>query len=90
MGLAVERETLVVDEGEWISSTPLTFEYQWLRCSTPHPVSCRAIAGAQAKAYVVTAEDVGSHLRTRVIAGNVAGRIPRVSEQTARVIWAPP
>ncbi len=73
-GIALERETLVVDEGEWKSATPLSFEYQWLRCSESHPVSCRPIEGAQAKAYLVTAKDVGFHLRTLVIAGNDAGR----------------
>ncbi len=90
VGVAVEREVLEIDEGEWQSATPITFEYQWLRCSTRHPVSCRPIDGARAKTHRATTQDVGFGFRVLVVAGNAAGKIPRVSEESAVVAWAPP
>ena len=83
-GVARERETLEIFEGEWKSATPITFEYQWLRCSTPHPISCRDITGAKEKTYVARAEDVGSNLRVLVVAGNDAGNdAPRTDLEVA-------
>jgi hypothetical protein len=67
--------TLTAMNGLWEGSSPMTYQYQWLRCNPllPLPASCNEIAGGTAAEYTVTANDGGQALRVRVTATNAAG-----------------
>jgi hypothetical protein len=57
-------ETLSTNNGAWSSSTPITYTYQWSRC-TP---TCAAISTAPT--YTLTAADVGARVQITVKATN--------------------
>jgi hypothetical protein len=71
-GLLREGETLVTSDGQWSGLPPITHEYQWRRCDG-EGAGCREIPGATASRYTLTAEDVGSTVRSRVFATNPVG-----------------
>jgi hypothetical protein len=77
--------TLSVSNGTWNGSQPMTFTYQWLRCSSGKPTSCTAIGGATAQMYVATSTDLNKRLRARVTATNTAGSASATSSATAVV-----
>jgi glucose/arabinose dehydrogenase len=83
-GVARQGATLTANEGTWSGTTPMTFAYQWLRCSKSGG-NCTSIAGATGKTYVLTGSDVGSKIRVRVAATNAAGSGSATSEPTAVV-----
>lgn len=83
-GTARQGSTLTVREGEWGGTQPITFTYQWRRC-TNAPSSCTDIAGATAKTYVLVAADVGHRLRVLVKGTNSAGSASALSAHTAVV-----
>src|ERR671922_971525 len=76
-GRTVEGETLTTTNGTWTGSTPMTFQYRWLRCDTfgggPNGVNCSTIPGETRKTYVLDRADVGHRIRSRVIASNADG-----------------
>jgi hypothetical protein len=76
-GSAVQGETLTTSNGTWTGSTPITFQYRWLRCDTSgggtNGVTCDTISGETRKTYVLTGADVGRRIRSRVIASNADG-----------------
>ncbi|WP_181813485.1 peroxidase family protein [Gaiella occulta] len=87
-GLPQVGQTLSVSTGLW-SNVPTSFAYQWLRCDAGG-AGCVSIGLATASSYLVGAADLGSTLRARVTASNVAGPgAPATSAQTA-VVTAPP
>lgn len=71
-GTAQVGQTLTVDNGTWTGATPITYTYQWQRC-TGAGSGCANIVGASASAYVATAADVGLRLRAIVTATNGVG-----------------
>jgi hypothetical protein len=77
--------TLTATDGGWTGSQPMTFTYQWLRCTTTSIGSCVEIAGATAKTYVPTSADVDRRLRVRVTATNAGGSGTATSNATARI-----
>jgi len=78
--------SLTATDGSWNGSLPMTFGYQWLRCSTPSVGSCAPIAsGGTATTYVVQAADVGFRLRVAVTATNAAGSATATSNSTSPV-----
>ena len=82
-----QGQVLSASAGSW-SGNPTSFSYQWRRCATTGS-SCSTIAGAAASTYLVQAADVGSTLRVRVTASNVAGAsAPADSNATATVTSA--
>ncbi len=84
-GPARVGRTLKLSNGSWSGSQPMTFAYQWLRCSTTSISSCVAIAGATANTYVPTTADVGFRLRATVTATNAGGSGSATSGATAGV-----
>ncbi len=64
---------LSVSDGAWTGSQPMSFTYQWLRCTTLQMSSCSPIAGATTKTYVPLPEDTGFLLRASVTATNPGG-----------------
>jgi len=47
--------------------------YEWQRCETEDPVSCEVISGATSSTYLLTASDVGKHIRVQTSAQNSIG-----------------
>ena len=81
LGTATNGQTLSTTTGTWSGTPPLTYTYQWQRC-TP---SCANIAGAISSTYKLTASDVGAKIRTSVTAGNSVGTASTVSNQVGPV-----
>jgi hypothetical protein len=75
--------TLAAFPGLWSSGQAIDFLYQWRRC--PVQGSCADIAGASQPAYEVGLDDVGNHLRVRVIAVSGDQEEARESPLTAVV-----
>jgi hypothetical protein len=88
-GNATAGATLTATHGDWSGTTPMTFAYQWVRCSTsggkPDGSDCAVISGATTSAYVVGSGDVGKRLRVRVTASNAEGAATAASNPTATV-----
>lgn len=76
-GTPVEKSTLTTSNGYWSGTTPLSFQYRWLRCDQSgggaNGVNCATISGETRGAYVLQAPDVGHRIRSRVIATNTYG-----------------
>jgi hypothetical protein len=87
-GTAVVGRTLVVRNGQWSGTKPLTFAYQWLRCASDG-TSCVDVAGQTAQSYVLVADDQGHRMRARVTVTNSAGSSSAVSRQSGVVRPAP-
>jgi hypothetical protein len=96
-GTAQQGQTLTASSGSWSGTTPLTYAYQWQRCSSTGG-SCAAVSGAIAQTYLLGSADVGATLRVAVTASNSAGSATATSGATAvvaasssvRLTWAPP
>jgi hypothetical protein len=88
-GSAVQGSTLRTTNGSWSSTTPLTFQYRWLRCDETgggaNGVNCATIAGETRRTYVLSRADVGNRIRSRVIATNQDGASSANSNATAIV-----
>jgi hypothetical protein len=85
-GLAAVGKFVSVTPGTW--NTPVTFAYQWQRCSATGS-SCAAIAGATSSSYAIGAADAGHTLRAVVSGTNAAGTGSAASAATAVVIAKP-
>ena len=88
-GTARDGQTLTAGNGTWTGTAPITYTYQWQRCNAAG-ASCVDIAGATASTRNLTPADVGSTMRVRVTATNVAGGVQATSSQTAVVVADPP
>ncbi|HYH88449.1 MAG TPA: DUF3344 domain-containing protein, partial [Solirubrobacteraceae bacterium] len=88
LGPAVDGETVTADPGVWAGTTPVTFEYQWLRCELDG-TDCDEIAGATDVDYTVTGEDAGHGIRVEVTATNAGGSDDGVSPVAAVSAAAP-
>jgi RHS repeat-associated protein len=84
-GTPAAGETLSASNGVWTGSAPLSFNYQWERCSG----TCANIAGATSSTYAVQTADQGSALLVSVTAANAAGSASATSAQTATVPTGP-
>ncbi|HET7744813.1 MAG TPA: hypothetical protein VFK76_08735 [Gaiellaceae bacterium] len=72
-GTATLGRTLTVDRGAWSGKQPISFGYQWLRCTAGTGDDCAEIAGKNGTQYVVSSADAGRSLRVRVTARNDGG-----------------
>ena len=88
-GRAVQGSTLTTSNGSWTSTTPITYQYRWLRCDASgggvNGVNCATIAGETRKTYVLARADVGHRIRSRVIATNQDGTRSANSNPTSVV-----
>jgi hypothetical protein len=84
-GNAVDGATLNASQGTWTGTQPISYSYQWQRC-TP---TCTNIAN-QTAAYTVGGGDIGATLRVVVTATNAGGSASAPSVQTATVVAAAP
>jgi glucose/arabinose dehydrogenase len=83
-GTAQVGQTLTASTGTWTGTAPITYTYQWNRCSP----SCSPIGGATSGTYVPVAADVGATLTVSVKATNSAGNATATSNPTAAVTAA--
>lgn len=65
-------QTLSTTSGSWNGSTPMTFTYQWERCSSSGN-SCSDISGETQPTYKLQSADANHTMRSRVTAQNSAG-----------------
>lgn len=73
-GAVRQGETLSASPGWWVSATPVTYSYQWVRCPARFEFSeCAPIAGAGRGTYAPGAGDVGRTLFVQVKAQSAAG-----------------
>jgi uncharacterized protein YukE len=77
-GTLVQGQRLTASNGSWSGTTPMTFSYQWQRCSAT-ATSCTAIALATGSTYTLVAADVGRRIRLAVTASNAAGSTQELS-----------
>jgi hypothetical protein len=82
VGRAVDGATLSATTGEWGGTPPLTFGYQWARCSTTGS-TCQLLSGATGPSYLVTSPDVGYRVKVLVTATNAGGSATVESGSTA-------
>ncbi len=83
-------QQLTANRGSWSGEAPITYAFQWLRCSTAGD-NCSEISGATDSTYVVASSDAGRTIRVRVTARNDNGARSALSNQTAVVAGqAPP
>jgi len=76
-----EGAKLVANPGTWGGTPPLSYEYQWERCS--HLTSaCEAIPGATAAAYTLELADVTDSMIVKVTATNSLGTASASSAET--------
>ena len=77
-----EGAKLAAGPGVWAGSEPITYHYQWERCSTLTAV-CEAIAGATAATYTLEAADVASSMVVKVLASNAVGTASAASPESS-------
>src|SRR5581483_919753 len=83
-GSAVQGQTLTETHGTW-SVTPTSYAYQWEDCDGTG-ANCKAISGATAQSYTLTATDLQHTIRVQefaTAAGGTGG--PATSSPTAPV-----
>jgi hypothetical protein len=83
-GTARAGDTLTGSPGTWSGTEPISYSYQWHRCSSSVS-DCHAIAGANGKTYTLTATDVGKRIVLSVRATNSSGSSTALSRATAIV-----
>ena len=83
-GTAVVGNRLTADRGSWVGDTPITYSFQWLRCSRSGG-DCGEIAGATDNSYLLVEADANRTLRVRVTARNDSGSKSAISNPTAVV-----
>jgi hypothetical protein len=83
-GTVAVGNVLTTTNGTWSGTAPLTYTYQWQRCTTAGV--CSNIDGERSATHTITAEDAGSKLRVVVMASNWISSVSQSeSAQTAVV-----
>ena len=95
-GTASFGSTITTDLGTWEEPSTLGFSYQWFRCdnsviapANSAATGCAVIAEATSNTRVLTSDDIGKHLISRVTATNSATSIARFTASTS-VVTGPP
>src|SRR4051794_8299725 len=85
-GTPRQGDTLTASNGNWSGTAPMSFAYQWQRCTT----GCTDISGATSSTYTVQASDVGDTINVVVTATNSAGSASATSAAVGPATAAPP
>lgn len=85
-GTAVVGQALTAAPGTWSGTQPITYAYQWQRCSS----SCGDVSGATGASYSLGSVDVGATMRVRITATNGGGSATGTSAATGTIQAAPP
>jgi alpha-tubulin suppressor-like RCC1 family protein len=80
-GNLTSGETLTAQTGTWLSTEPISYSYQWQKCSE-NSEECHAIEGATGSTYKLIESEVNSTLRLTVTGKNTLGSATATSEQT--------
>ena len=83
-GQPVLGQTLTASNGTVTGTEPITYRYQWFRCSSALR-GCQAIEGATQAAYKLVEADVGARITVTVTATNRGGGRAATARLTARV-----
>lgn len=83
-GVERDGQTLSVSDGEWKSTMPLTYAYQWERCNAAGG-ECEDIDDGTSASYTLVNGDVGGLVRVVVTASNGAGSAWVSSAASSRV-----
>jgi hypothetical protein len=84
-GEAKEGQLLTASSGKWSGTEPITYEYEWLRCTLEGKSCTQAQAASLLPTYTAVAADVGKFLRVKVVAKNIAGSASAEFEKTPAV-----
>jgi hypothetical protein len=79
-------QTLTTSTGVWSGTPPISYSYQWARCSS----SCSAIGGAISSTYTLISVDTGAKIAVVVTATNSAGSAQAVASEVGPVAAAGP
>ena len=82
-GSAEVGELLSASPGSWVGHTPISYSYQWQRCSLGE---CSDITGANSQGYTTTGADASKQLRVQVTATNSYGSSSQDSAQTTSIV----
>jgi hypothetical protein len=88
-GTAVVGKVLSAHPGSWSGTLPITFKFQWARCSATGTGCTNITEAAQSQSFILTSDDLGHKLVIHVTATNSAGTNSRDSLPTAVVKPAP-
>jgi subtilase family protein len=88
-GVAEVGETLTAFEGVWAGSGPLSFAWQWQRCSVLGD-NCADVPGATGASYLLSGSEIGLTVRVVVSATDAAGSASAASPPSAPVAALPP
>ena len=88
-GTSVVGKVLTAHTGTWTGTQPITFKYQWARCSATGTGCANISEAAQSQQYILTSDDLGNRLKVHVTATNSAGTNSRDSLLTPVVKPAP-
>ena len=84
-GSLQEGQTLSASDGQWAGTAPISFAYQWVRCSVLGG-ACQEIAGATASSYTAGVDDLASNLAVVVTASNAQGSASATSAETQPIL----
>jgi hypothetical protein len=83
-GPGTEAVALTAEHGLWDGTAPITYAFQWSRCSPGGELeSCSLIAAATDATYTPAPTDVGHRLRVEVTASNAAAETIATSAPSA-------
>jgi acid phosphatase type 7 len=92
-GTPRQGQLLTADHGQWNGTEPISYSYQWRRCTTVGS-PCVDVPGATEQTFRLTATDVGATIVVAVTADNSAlaggGMATASSQPTAPVMSVPP
>jgi len=80
-----DGQTLGATSGEWAGTAPISFAYQWLRC-TVIGGGCQEIPGATSSTYTAGGADLASNLAVVVTATNAHGSATATSGETQPIL----
>jgi hypothetical protein len=84
-GALQEGQALSATAGEWAGTAPISYAYQWLRCSVLGG-GCAEIPGATNSTYMAGGADLASNLAVVVTATNAQGSAAATSLETQPIL----
>ncbi len=81
-GASEVGRTLSSSTGTWSGSAPISYSYQWARCTA----ACSTIKGATGHSYLLISADVGAKIAVTVTAINAAGSSTATSSEVGPVV----